>query len=215
MKKDKLCLVETGGSSIVRYKSIFSNDSKYLLCPCGNVIKVYSTTTGQCWQKLLGHTDNVTKVDYHPSIKLQVISSSLDSTIRLWDYEDGVMLSSIHFNAPLLGVFSCKLFPKIAFLVRKTAEGNELCRFHLDFSGSSNTTNNSSDVIMKSMDRLTEKEIAFSKNFFVVSRKKSLQVFSNLNTVKRKDGIRHYLKAEDSLITCVACHPDLEQCVTG
>ena len=45
---------------------------RYLLCPCGNIIKVYSTNTGECFQRLVGHNKLVTGISHHPKVKLQV-----------------------------------------------------------------------------------------------------------------------------------------------
>ena len=42
------------------------------MCPCGNVIKVYSMNTGECFQRLIGHSQLVTGIAHHPKIKLQV-----------------------------------------------------------------------------------------------------------------------------------------------
>nr|XP_002127047.1 WD repeat-containing protein 75 [Ciona intestinalis] len=221
MKKKKQCdvesdvslyVTETGGSSIVRFKSLFTLDSKYLLCPCGNVVKVYSTNTGECCQKLVGHTDTVTMVAHHPCNKLQAITSSTDGTIKLWDYEDGVALSSLGFNTPLYGIYTLPQYPSTAFVVQRTDKRNELCRFKLEFS---QPKVDDVEVVANSMDKLTDKTIAFSKGYFVVAQPKSFLVFCKPDKVKWKNRVRHDLNPKEPAIRCIACHPKLEQCVTG
>uniref|UniRef100_A0A672FRF0 WD repeat-containing protein 75 second beta-propeller domain-containing protein n=1 Tax=Salarias fasciatus TaxID=181472 RepID=A0A672FRF0_SALFA len=67
----------------------------FLLCASGQCVKVFSTSTEECIHDLQGHTDLVTGVLLRPSNHLQVYSCSLDGTVRLWDFTDGILIKVI------------------------------------------------------------------------------------------------------------------------
>ncbi len=74
---------------------LFSADGKLLFCCVANAVKIFSVKTGEQVVALMGHSDTVTGVVMNPSNPLQVITASLDGTMRIWDYYDGMFLSEI------------------------------------------------------------------------------------------------------------------------
>nr|CAB3267726.1 WD repeat-containing protein 75 [Phallusia mammillata] len=209
---DDMVTVESGGSSIVKHKPLFSLDSKYLLCPCGNIIKVFSISTGYCYRRLCGHSLDVTSVQNHPKNKLQVLSSSLDGNVNIWDYEDGVLLSSIKFNHPLTAIFCHKMFPSMGFVVQNQDESFELVKFSLDKSLSEEEESDTpNQVIAKSLPKDVNNRFAFSGNFMAVAFHRKAVVYKELYTVKPKKKCKKVVLDvcfdQDPNITCIASHP--------
>jgi len=59
-------------------------DKPYLVSGADDkLIKVWDYQNKSCVQTLEGHTNNVMRVMYHPSLPI-IISGSEDGTIRLW-----------------------------------------------------------------------------------------------------------------------------------
>uniref|UniRef100_A0A7N6AKN3 WD repeat-containing protein 75 second beta-propeller domain-containing protein n=1 Tax=Anabas testudineus TaxID=64144 RepID=A0A7N6AKN3_ANATE len=85
-------VVHRGGSKINFREPVITNDSRFLLVPSGECVKVFSTSTEECVHDLRGHTDLVTGVLLRPSNHLQVYSCSADGTVRLWDFTDGILI---------------------------------------------------------------------------------------------------------------------------
>uniref|UniRef100_A0AAX7UP54 WD repeat-containing protein 75 second beta-propeller domain-containing protein n=1 Tax=Astatotilapia calliptera TaxID=8154 RepID=A0AAX7UP54_ASTCA len=85
-------VVHCGGSKINFRDPVITHDSRFLLCASGEAVKVFSTSTEECIHELRGHTGLVTGVLLRPSNHLQVYSSSLDGTLRLWDFTDGILI---------------------------------------------------------------------------------------------------------------------------
>jgi NET1-associated nuclear protein 1 (U3 small nucleolar RNA-associated protein 17) len=76
----------------------------------GSAIKVHSATTGEIVSTLsspslsqqkdghaaeAGHSKSITALILNPSNAFQLISSSLDGTVKVWDYMDGSLLQTI------------------------------------------------------------------------------------------------------------------------
>ena len=80
----------------------FSLISRYIFCVSGDFIKVYSTATEECVHILEGHRNLVTGIQLNPNNHLQLYSCSVDGTIKLWDYIDGILIKvrglSFHFH---------------------------------------------------------------------------------------------------------------------
>lgn len=53
----------------------------------GEVVKTLSTSAAQG-----GHRHTVTALSLNPKNPLQLYSASLDGTIKLWDYNDNILL---------------------------------------------------------------------------------------------------------------------------
>lgn len=93
-----------GGGSIASESIVFTTDSKYFFSPSGSAIKMFSVTTGEQTRILKGHTDKVSHVLINPENPLQLYSFGYDRTLRLWDYNDAILLAT--HNLP----FSAFLF---------------------------------------------------------------------------------------------------------
>ena len=98
------------------YPSTFSLDHRLLLCPSASLIRVYSLQTAQCVLLLSGHTADVTSVLCHPRNALQVYTTALDGTVRLWDLYSGTCIRSWSVGQPILSAVISRTFSAAAVL---------------------------------------------------------------------------------------------------
>ncbi|KAM4626716.1 WD repeat-containing protein 75 [Discoglossus pictus] len=214
-------VVQCGGSRINYRRPVFTADGKYLLCVSGDFIKVYSTATEECIHVLRGHRGLVTGIELNPKNHLQLYSCSLDGTIKLWDFMDGILIKTF-----LVG---CKLFS----LYTSAAA---------DFVCAVTATNNNEDSgnyqlvsvkLPKSIDQEAEaKEIlvifddirqspkctAFGRDGAYIATVKGLHL--SVYYFKSKKYFRIPLsatskKGANNLFTVVACHPREDCIATG
>uniref|UniRef100_A0A6B2KXF7 WD repeat-containing protein 75 second beta-propeller domain-containing protein n=1 Tax=Arcella intermedia TaxID=1963864 RepID=A0A6B2KXF7_9EUKA len=97
----------------------FTRDSKYMFVCNNKLVNVYSVSTGTKVRVLRGHTDHVTGVALSPRNPYQVYSVSLDGTVRLWNFNDGVMIWAYQVNAPIRMFCFHPVTHIMYFLVRK------------------------------------------------------------------------------------------------
>lgn len=91
----------------------------------GAVVKVLSQSpaTG-------GHRNKITRVILNPKNYLQLYTASLDGTIKLWDYNDDILLKTYNVNAPIEFMVMSPEQPGHAYIVvNSTEEGKgKACR---------------------------------------------------------------------------------------
>ena len=105
-------LREIGGYSLFQCRPCLIAD---LLCVAAdNTIRVYSVLSGQLVLILNGHTDTITSLCPHPHNTYQLISSSLDGTVKIWASDDGILLKN---------VVICKESPSPVFGVKAVKKG--------------------------------------------------------------------------------------------
>jgi NET1-associated nuclear protein 1 (U3 small nucleolar RNA-associated protein 17) len=81
-----------GGGKIATFPIVFTNDSKYFFCACGNLVKMFSVTTGEQTRVLQGHEAGVVGIAIHPQNPLLLYSFGRDRKIILWEYNDALIL---------------------------------------------------------------------------------------------------------------------------
>ncbi|KAI7755931.1 hypothetical protein M8C21_023302 [Ambrosia artemisiifolia] len=96
-----------GGKSFVSSPPAFSNDAKKLLVCTGNTVSVFSTDTGLQVAELEGHTALVTSVMVVPvstpasAILCYCWTTSLDGTIRYWDFSVPELMKTVNIQLPV------------------------------------------------------------------------------------------------------------------
>lgn len=102
----------TGGGSLVYRAPVFSSDGKKLLVPTDQTVSVYSVATGLLVSELVGHKGQVTTVILGPPNAngdttkpfCHCWTSSLDATIRIWDYDSATLLQTIQISRPVVSM---------------------------------------------------------------------------------------------------------------
>ncbi|KAJ3391817.1 WD repeat-containing protein 75 [Lobulomyces angularis] len=99
-----------------------------------NDVKVYSVQTGLVVKNLCGHTDLITSLSLNPNNSLQLFSTSLDGTIKLWDFNDGIQLKTFNLHLPILYFKISKQHKNFLFVVtkKKKSKGMRVAKFNIE-----------------------------------------------------------------------------------
>ncbi|XP_020383121.2 WD repeat-containing protein 75 [Rhincodon typus] len=219
---DDVRVVRTGGSKINYRRPLFSVDCRYLLCASGDLVKVYSTATDECVHVLQGHKNLVTGIQLNPRNHLQLYSASLDGTIRLWDFTDGILIKTFVVDFKLLALYTSAADEKSIFAVIPTdndeASGNfQLVSINLPKSTDQEVEVKDLTVILDDVHQ-SPKSIAFGREGQYVASVKSLEL--RVLFFKKRKYYRFPLSIKDrkganNVFTCVACHPKEDCIATG
>ncbi|KAI1317106.1 hypothetical protein EDD11_008993 [Mortierella claussenii] len=115
------------------YPVVFTSDSNYFFSCNARTIRILSVETGQVVRILSssveegGHKDTVTCVMLNPKNPLQLYSASLDGTIKLWDFNDAVLLKTYDTTVPITHMVISESCPNDVYL---TTTRNSTKRFH-------------------------------------------------------------------------------------
>ncbi|KAF9923543.1 WD repeat-containing protein 75 [Linnemannia zychae] len=115
------------------YPVVFTSDSNYFFSCSGKSIRIISVETGQVVRILSnsveegGHSNTVTCVMLNPSNSLQLYSASLDGTIKLWDFNDAVLLKTFEIGTPITHFTMHESSPNDIYLVIRKKSNK---RFH-------------------------------------------------------------------------------------
>ncbi|RVW33084.1 WD repeat-containing protein 75 [Vitis vinifera] len=99
-----------GGKSLVSSPPVFSNDAKKLLVCTGCTVSIFSTSTSLQITELEGHTALVTSVvvvpAFTPSSKILCYcwTSSLDGTVRYWDFSLPELMKTVDIRLPIFSM---------------------------------------------------------------------------------------------------------------
>ncbi|KAK2904782.1 hypothetical protein Q8A67_006581 [Cirrhinus molitorella] len=222
VEKSDIRVVRCGGSKINLRPSVFSTDSRFVLCASGDSVKVYSTRTEECLHSLQGHTNQVTGITLNPANHLQVYSCSADGTVKLWDFIDGILIKTFIIGYPVFAICVSEkhegiIFLQLSMATNSKSECLQLVAVHLPKSAeqeveakelSAVCSHISSNPSCTALGRGGE-FIAFARHlqlnvyFF---RKQKTYSFSLQATDK---------KGAKNAFTCVACHPTDDCIATG
>lgn len=80
---------------------LFSSDGRHMYVTRGSEVRTYAISTGSLIQTFRGHTGLVTGVAEHPTNARQLLTTSLDGTLRSWDTDDAACLFVINLGVPV------------------------------------------------------------------------------------------------------------------
>lgn len=118
-------------------------------------MKIFSTATGAVVKVLSqspatgGHHNKITRVILNPKNHLQLYTASLDGTIKLWDYNDDILLKTYNVNAPIQHMVMSPKTPGHAYIVVKSSEGKGERVDHMGNESSFNLTSFSNRQISR------------------------------------------------------------------
>eukprot|EP00250_Pteridium_aquilinum_P010215 c19220_g1_i1 orf=92-2614(+) len=99
-----------GGVSLVSRPPAFSTDGKLLLVCTGSTVSIFSVATGLQVNELEGHTGAVTSVNVveyggaTKSIVNHAWTSSLDGTVRFWNFTTGAVIRTVNVGSPIFSM---------------------------------------------------------------------------------------------------------------
>ncbi|XP_061698406.1 WD repeat-containing protein 75 [Syngnathoides biaculeatus] len=212
-------VVHCGGSKINFRAPVVTNDSKFLLCSAGECVKVYSTTTEECTHELLGHTNLVTGVVLNPSNHLQAYSCSTDSTVRLWDFADGILIKSYVVGYPIHAIYASANHEGVVFLVTAFQPSDQfrLVALHLPQTGEQLVENVELSTVLSDV-RASPESIAFGRGGEYTASVQGLHL--GVYFFKKQKSFSFSLKQDNkkgggNMFMCVACHPKDDVIATG
>ncbi|KAI1884865.1 hypothetical protein AGOR_G00214270 [Albula goreensis] len=215
-------VVRCGGSKINYREAIISNDSKFLLCASGDSVKVYSTNTEECVHILQGHTDLVTGIAFNPLNHLQIYSCSVDGTVRLWDYTDGILIKILFTGHKIIALYVSKKHEGIIFVTvpmasKTDSEAFQLVAIHLPKTVGQEVEVNELSSVLTDISP-APKTTCFGREGEYIAFVKGLQL--SVHFFRKQKTYRFFLKANDkkgakNAFTCVSCHPKEDCIATG
>uniref|UniRef100_A0A669C0L2 WD repeat domain 75 n=1 Tax=Oreochromis niloticus TaxID=8128 RepID=A0A669C0L2_ORENI len=206
-------VVHCGGSKLNFRDPVITHDSRFLLCASGEAVKVFSTSTEECIHELRGHTGLVTGVLLRPSNHLQVYSSSLDGTVRLWDFTDGILIKTCVIGYPIYSFYASAKHENIFVF----AERFQLVAVHLPQSGDQLVEARELSAVLSGVNP-NPAAIAFGRGGEFIASVNDLQL--EVYFFKKQKSYRFFLKEDNkkggwNTFTCVACHPKDDCIATG
>ncbi|MCO5596109.1 hypothetical protein L7F22_050169 [Adiantum nelumboides] len=100
-----------------RVPILFTRDNDFFFVASGSTIRIYSTNSGRLVSTLSSssedapnattstsisqHTATITGLSINPANAAQLISCSLDGTIKVWDFFDGKLMNTINLALPI------------------------------------------------------------------------------------------------------------------
>uniref|UniRef100_UPI00398E8318 WD repeat-containing protein 75 n=1 Tax=Pristiophorus japonicus TaxID=55135 RepID=UPI00398E8318 len=217
-------VVRCGGSRINYCRPVFSADCRYLLCASGDLVKIYSTATEECVHVLEGHNNLVTGIQLNPKNHLQLYSVSLDGTVKLWDFTDGILIKTFVMDLELLALYTTAADEKSIFAIVPKVNDKHSAKFQLMSINLPKST--AQEVEVKATDLFvilddvcrSPKSIAFSREGEYVASVKDFEL--RVLVFKKKKCYRFPLSINDrkganNVFTCVACHPKEDCIATG
>ncbi|GLI71536.1 hypothetical protein VaNZ11_016768 [Volvox africanus] len=188
-----------GGGSLSRRPGTLSGDGKLLLCPCGQLVSIYSAVTGQRVGLLVGHTEEVTCVILDPENDNQVYTSSLDATVRLWDYRAGTELRRLEVREPVKHMVVQKELGVAYFSVQTREGSGRVMLYNVrtgKFSGNALKTRSAGPLALSRMGTLAA---TFDRHSLFVWRT-GVDVYQPLNLRHTKPYTCLAISADNSLI---------------
>ncbi|XP_061313586.1 WD repeat-containing protein 75 [Pezoporus flaviventris] len=215
-----LRVVRCGGGTIHRARAVFSSDSKYLLCASGDFVKMYSVATEETLRLMGGHADLVTGIQLNPHNHMQLYSSSLDGSIKLWDFMDGIPIKTFSVGSKLLALYALPSSEDSVFVViPKSGERDafQLVSVKLTKTAGQDVEAKELSVVLDGVGA-SPKHLAFGREgqYVAAVKEANLQVYFfkqkqlnrfSVNTTKTKN--------RSSQFTCIACHPTEDCIATG
>ncbi|NXI72278.1 WDR75 protein, partial [Anseranas semipalmata] len=201
-------------------RSRLRSPSRYLLCASGDFVKLYSVATEEPVRVLRGHAGLVTGVRLNPRNRLQLYSSSLDGSIKLWDFTDGILIKTFTVGSKLLALYALPSSEDSVFvIIPKSGERDtfQLVSVRLTKTAGQDTEAKELSVILEGVDA-SPKCTAFGREGEYVASVKGvhLQVyFFKRKQLNRFSVSATNMKGGNNLFSCVACHPKEDCIATG
>ncbi|XP_061143492.1 WD repeat-containing protein 75 [Syngnathus typhle] len=220
VEHEKIRVVQCGGCRLNFRAPVVTNDSKFLLCASGVCVKVYSTATEEFVHELRGHSDLVTGVLIKPSNHLQAYSCSVDGSVRLWDFTDGILIKSYFIGQPIYAMYASAQHKGMVFIViqNQTNEVFQLVAVELSQDADERVKDEDRSLVLPHVNGSPEC-IAFGREDEYIASVEALCLtvyfFRKGKTSSFPLGLSNKKTVGKNTFTCVACHPKDDVIATG
>uniref|UniRef100_A0A803WD87 WD repeat domain 75 n=1 Tax=Ficedula albicollis TaxID=59894 RepID=A0A803WD87_FICAL len=192
---------------------------RYVLYVSGDFVKVYSVNTEEILRLLGGHADLVTGIQLNPQNHMQLYSCSLDGTIKLWDFMDGIPIKTFTVGTKLLALYTLASAEDSVFVViPKKGERDtfQLVSVELTKGIGQDLEGKELSVVLDDVGA-SMKHIAFGREgTYVVSVKDvNLQVYFFKRKLLNRFSLSTVKTKGDNRFSCVVCHPKEDCIATG
>ncbi|XP_073414225.1 WD repeat-containing protein 75 [Dendrobates tinctorius] len=213
-------VIQCGGNRMNYRRPLLSADSRYLICVSGDAIRVISTVTEECIHLLWSHSDLVTGIELNPNNPLQLYSCSLDGTVKLWDFIDGILIKTYHIGLKLFGLYATSKQDSVYVIATENRDSSET--FQLMSVKLPKTTEQECDAKERTLlfadVSQSPKSTAVGRNGEYIVTVKGLFLF--VYYFKNKKIFRFPLsatskKGANNTFTVVTCHPFDDCIATG
>ncbi|XP_056390235.1 WD repeat-containing protein 75 isoform X2 [Hyla sarda] len=189
---------------------------RYLICVSGNSIKVLSTITEECIHVLWSHRDLVTGIELNPNNLLQLYSCSLDGTVKLWDFIDGILIKTFVVGKKVFGLYTISKKDCVCVItpIEDYSETFKLMSLKLPKSTRQECDATELTVLFADVSQ-SPKSTAVGRNGEYIVTVKGLILF--VYYFKNEKILRFPLSATskrgaNNIFTVVTCHP-VEDCI--
>ncbi|XP_070565659.1 WD repeat-containing protein 75-like [Ptychodera flava] len=149
---------------------------------------------------------------------MKVITSSLDGTIKQWDYNDGILLKTYTIWMSIYSIFSPVNSKNLFVILRETdtfREGSGEVRyclksFTLPKTAKQTVPIEQTTLVLQGLDN-QQKKVAFGVNCEYAVAVNEKDLFIKFFEESEEDSRRHF-EHNEGKFTCVACHPT-EYCI--
>ncbi|EJD52221.1 WD40 repeat-like protein [Auricularia subglabra TFB-10046 SS5] len=218
-------------SSVSNHPPVYTQDAKYFFTVVSSTVKVYSVATGQVVSTLSassngpsssttpstdsGHRRAITSIILHPSNPLQLVTASLDGSIKIWDFLDALLLDTIELNKPVTHMCADTSQPDSVFVAstpksKKDAPNPRSVLFRVSLRHSANSEETSCIRICKTQGVVSMASSPSGK-WLVVAGYNKIYVSSISPSTTG-----HFTKySSPEPVTCLAFHPTDEYFAVG
>uniref|UniRef100_A0A803UZU2 WD repeat domain 75 n=1 Tax=Ficedula albicollis TaxID=59894 RepID=A0A803UZU2_FICAL len=189
---------------------------RYVLYVSGDFVKVYSVNTEEILRLLGGHADLVTGIQLNPQNHMQLYSCSLDGTIKLWDFMDGIPIKTFTVGTKLLALYTLASAEDSVFVVIPKKDTFQLVSVELTKGIGQDLEGKELSVVLDDVGA-SMKHIAFGREgTYVVSVKDvNLQVYFFKRKLLNRFSLSTVKTKGDNRFSCVVCHPKEDCIATG
>ncbi|XP_012060006.1 PREDICTED: WD repeat-containing protein 75 [Atta cephalotes] len=211
-----------GGGSIIDQRPLFSSDGETLYIVWKNVIRVYSTQTGDFVREFESLDYRIAGVIPHPDNVSVIIGCTENGELYFWNCQSGIITKKLQLKFLANDKAKIKTFHIVK---HRTVQGNEICQTlitHLSDCGNkiyvllfdieTGTFIKSIYILTKSQEYYTDIIGNHGENLIALLHDTDLHI---LNPARNLVDTMHKTGKTGRVPTCIAGHPEEECVATG
>lgn len=220
--KDDLIVKRKGGGSIIDQRPLFSSDGETLFIVWKNVIRVYSTRTGDFVREFEPLSYRITGIIVHPDNGNVIVGCTENGNLDFWNCQSGIITKKLQLKSLADNNAKIKTFHITKY---RTSQGNEICQalitylsncgskiYILLFDIENGTCMKSIYIFTNSPEYYIDIIGNHGENLIAVLHDEDLHI---LNPARNLIDKLHKTGKTGRLPTCIAGHPEEECVATG